>query len=161
MKKLLLLLLFIPLVSFGQDNNTNVTVKTEKKSVYQELAEQKGLDGIHYKGNGVYESIRINGSFTKPKKLIEQAKQIAIEYAKNKKGVAKIIEEKGVRYSPGVFPKGIVVFEIVNVDGSKVISSEEAKNKLIELKEFLDLGIITQEEFDKKAVSLKKILLGN
>ena len=66
-----------------------------------------------------------------------------------------------MRYSPGVFPKGIVVFEIVNVDGSKVISSEEAKNKLIELKEFLDLGIITQKEFDKKVESLKKILLGN
>ena len=29
------------------------------------------------------------------------------------------------------------------------------------LKEYLDLGIITQEEFDKKAVGLKKILLGD
>jgi hypothetical protein len=29
------------------------------------------------------------------------------------------------------------------------------------LKELLDLGIITQEEFDKKAVELKKIILGN
>ena len=38
---------------------------------------------------------------------------------------------------------------------------QDAKNKLIELKEYLDLGIITQDEFDKKAVSLKKILLGN
>jgi len=40
-------------------------------------------------------------------------------------------------------------------------SKEDAKNQLIELKGFLDLGIITQEEFDKKAESLKKILLGN
>ena len=32
---------------------------------------------------------------------------------------------------------------------------------MIELKEYLDLGIITKEEFDKKAVELKKILLGN
>ena len=38
---------------------------------------------------------------------------------------------------------------------------QDAKNKLIELKEYLDLGIITQEEFNTKAVSLKKILLGN
>ena len=29
------------------------------------------------------------------------------------------------------------------------------------VKECLDLGIITQEEFDKKADYLKKILLGN
>ena len=40
-------------------------------------------------------------------------------------------------------------------------SKDDAKKQLLELKEFLDLGIITQDEFDKKAVSLKKILLGN
>ena len=38
---------------------------------------------------------------------------------------------------------------------------DRAKKELIELKEYLDIGIITQEEFDKKAVFLKKILLGN
>ena len=41
------------------------------------------------------------------------------------------------------------------------ISKEDAKNKLLELKEYLDLGIITQDEFDEKAKPLKKILLGN
>ena len=38
---------------------------------------------------------------------------------------------------------------------------EDAKKKLMELKEYLDMGIITQEEFNNKAVFLKKILLGN
>ena len=42
-----------------------------------------------------------------------------------------------------------------------VISKEEAKKELVSLKEYLDLGIITQEEFDKKAVGFKKILLGD
>ena len=41
------------------------------------------------------------------------------------------------------------------------ITKEDAKKQLIELKEYLDLEIITQEEFNKKATSLKKILLGN
>ena len=41
-----------------------------------------------------------------------------------------------------------------------VFNKVDAKNKLIELKEYLDLGIITQDEFDKEAASLKKILLG-
>ena len=36
---------------------------------------------------------------------------------------------------------------------------EKAIKQLKELKELLDLGILTQEEFDKKAVSLKKIIL--
>ena len=41
------------------------------------------------------------------------------------------------------------------------ISKEDAKNKLLELKEYLDLGIITQDEFDEKAKPLKKILIGS
>ena len=39
------------------------------------------------------------------------------------------------------------------------LSIEHAKKKLIVLKEYLDLGIITQDEFDEKAKPLKKILL--
>ena len=53
------------------------------------------------------------------------------------------------------------LFEVFNKDGSLVLNKDDAKKQLIELKEYLDLGIITQEEFDKKAESLKKILLGN
>ena len=40
-------------------------------------------------------------------------------------------------------------------------SKEVAIDELKKLKELLDLGIITQGEFDNKAVSLKKIILGN
>ena len=38
------------------------------------------------------------------------------------------------------------------------MSPEEAKINLIKLKEYLDLGLITQSEYDFKAASLKKIL---
>ena len=41
------------------------------------------------------------------------------------------------------------------------MTKKDAKKQLLELKEYLDIGIITQQEFDKKAESLKKILLGN
>jgi len=41
------------------------------------------------------------------------------------------------------------------------LSIEDAKKKLIVLKEYLDLGIITQDEFDEKAKPLKEILLSN
>ena len=40
-------------------------------------------------------------------------------------------------------------------------AKEEAMLEVKRLKELLDLGIITQEEFDKKAGELKKIILGN
>lgn len=52
-------------------------------------------------------------------------------------------------------------FKVTNKDGSEVIFKSDAKKQLLELKEYLDLGIITQEEFDKKADYLKKILLGS
>jgi hypothetical protein len=47
------------------------------------------------------------------------------------------------------------------VNSNYIYGKQDAKKQLIELKEYLDLGIITQEEFNTKAVSLKKILLGN
>tara|TARA_Y100001954_G_scaffold234322_2_gene289565 strand:+ start:688 stop:1368 length:681 start_codon:yes stop_codon:yes gene_type:complete len=46
-------------------------------------------------------------------------------------------------------------------DEPKQMSKDEAKKELVSLKEYLDLGIINQEEFDNKAVAYKKILLGN
>ena len=47
------------------------------------------------------------------------------------------------------------------ITAEKNEAKENAKKELMELKGYLDLGIITQQEFDKKAESLKKILLGN
>ena len=47
------------------------------------------------------------------------------------------------------------------VTSDYTFNKEDAKKKLMELKEYLDMGIITQEEFNNKAVFLKKILLGN
>ena len=40
-------------------------------------------------------------------------------------------------------------------------NKNEAINEVKQLKELLDSGILTQEEFDKKAAELKKIILGN
>jgi len=41
----------------------------------------------------------------------------------------------------------------------KKITKDSARKELKELKELLDLGLLTQEEFDNKAVTLKKIIL--
>jgi len=52
-------------------------------------------------------------------------------------------------------------FKLKDSSGNLLITKDEAKKQLLELKEYLDLGIITQQEYDDKAASLKKILLGN
>ena len=44
-------------------------------------------------------------------------------------------------------------------NGNLVINKDDAKKKLIELKEYLDLGIISEEEFKNSSKQLKRILL--
>ena len=76
-------------------------------------------------------------------------------------------EKQNVAVAFGV-ARAEVIFKLFNKDGSiyrskevKQLEKDKAKKELLELKEFLDLGLITKEEFDSKSVSLKKILLGN
>ena len=80
----------------------------------------------------------------------------------------ELINKEERKAGIGIFPLVRHIYQLYNQDGSIYLTDEDntslkedAKNQLIELKGFLDLGIITQEEFDKKAESLKKILLGN
>ena len=156
MKKILLILLFIPLVSFGQDKNTvdlNVTTG---------YANQFKMRGMKNLGSGIYSVTQVGGSgFVSLKKLEKRARQEIVDFTTTNSFNYKIINIEKQKQSIGIFPKVIITFNIKNKDGSIVLTKDEAKKELIELKEFLDLGIITQEEFDKKAVSLKKILLGN
>jgi hypothetical protein len=161
MKKLILLLLFIPLVNFGQDVNLNV----DKKVEFTEKRDIKGGNGLNYQGSGLYTFTKLKkGSSYKPKHErismemeAELVKEIIKFTARNNYNYKIISVEKIGNYTIRL----IVTFKVFNKDGSLVINKNEAKKELLELKEYLDLGIITQEEFDTKAVSLKKILLGN
>ena len=54
-----------------------------------------------------------------------------------------------------------ITFKLMTKDGELLITKDDAKKQIFELKEFLDLGIITKEEFDDKVKPLKKILFGN
>ena len=48
-----------------------------------------------------------------------------------------------------------------NTNNNILSPKEEAINEVKQLKELLDSGILNQEEYDKKAAELKKIILGN
>jgi len=172
MKKLLLILLLSPLVSFGQNNNveqnSNVSVKIEgRKSNSEILAEGEGMSSL---GKGLYR-IQQTGT-TDLASYKKQAKKAISTIKSYSEGLGldyKIITQEK-RNAPVAFgvARAIIKFKLFNKDGSIYLTNEEnnslkedAKNQLIDLKGFLDIGIITQEEFDKKAESLKKILLGN
>ena len=51
------------------------------------------------------------------------------------------------------------IFRLKDSSGTLIITKEEAKKQLLDLKELLDLGLITQTEYDNKAQGLKRILL--
>ncbi len=59
------------------------------------------------------------------------------------------------------FSRTKVTFKVFNKDGTIAITKKDAKKQLLELKDNLNLGIITQEDFNNKSIALKKILLEN
>ena len=165
MKKLILLLLFIPLVSFGQDI-TNLSL--ERTPIYQ-----KKTEGVFYFKEGVFYAVSVaNSGFTSIKKMTRQAEEQMENFAKNNKykyELIKVDEEKG---GLGKYTTSINWYKVYELDGSLVSNKvneeavkEPSKNNAIEelkkLKELLDLDLITKEEFDKKSKELKKIILGS
>ena len=173
MKKLILLLLFIPLVCIGQDNNStnSTTIKVETNNMFVDAANRLAEgEGIFYKGKGIY-TIQQTGKTTMAsyRRQVKKALEKIKSYSSGLKLNYEIIntERNDVKISTGV-ARVLITFKLLNKDGTIPVNEldverdrDRAKKQLIELKEYLDLGIITQEEFDKKAVSLKKILLGN
>ena len=151
MKKVILLLLFIPLVSFGQNEKTvnkNITIGKAR------------TQGMSYLGDGVYIIKRKSVGFISKKGLERRIREQIKEITDSRQLNYEIINVD--KYSDSSLDPNVEIsFKLSTKDGTPLINKDEAKKQIIELKEFLDLGIITQEEFDTKAVSLKKILLGN
>ena len=165
MKKLILLLLFIPLVSFGQDDvniNLNTKALSSGDSAVLEFT-------IKYLNNGVYQhQKKAPTDFWSTKRTIKKAMEDIESFSKGMGMKYKIIstQTSKIRERGTIgLPFAKITFNLIDSNGNihipKGESKNQAKKELLELKEYLDLGIITQEEFDKKAESLKKILLGN
>ena len=174
MKKLLFLLFLSPLVLFGQTNQNNINVKTGNESISSKAIdrnqEMRDRKADNYLGDGVYEIIRIGRgriSQNKEKFMMEEltrdANQLVLEKgAENFEIIFKDFDPMIFGQQPALLN---IRLKLLDNEGNAKLeineTRDDAKSKLIELKEFLDLGIITQEEFDEKAAPLKKILLEN
>ena len=153
MKKLLIILLFIPLISFGQNDKTvNLNIKKERISNNR---------GYTYLGNGKY-SVEIKVFWGNEKKVIKKLLEKVQTIAKNLDANYKVLNNRTEKETVvSDYRYGVATFKLSTKDGTPLINKDEAKKQILELKEFLDLGIITKEEFVDKTTSLKKILLGN
>lgn len=101
--------------------------------------------------------------------MINKKLQILSKFTKDKNLDFKIIEEiiRDRRLNK-YLGKVTTTIETYNKNGTIAIKESDiekakskAKREIIELKKYLVLGIITQEDYDKKSKPLKKILLGN
>ena len=149
MKKLILLLFFVPFISFSQveqtiNLNTGVDAST---NVY----------GLKYQGNGRYYYARRGTTDLSTLNIQERKVKKAIaEFANGR--TYKIINTDRLKLRGGI-PYVKITFDLYDENGNLVINKDDAKKKLIELKEYLDLGIISEEEFKNSSKQLKRILL--
>ena len=158
----------------SQNNNTNVSVKNGNESVISKAIdrnkEMRDRKATNYLGEGIYELIRVGGGSIRKNKekymmeeLNEDVNQLVNQKgAKSFKIIFKDFDKMILLQQPALLNVKVQLLDDKgNPKLEKNESKEDAEKKLMELKEYLDSGIITQEEYDAKAVSLKKILLGN
>lgn len=170
MKNILLLLLFIPISIFGQDQTTIISTQPSMMSKGMDaLNEQKKSEGMFYEGEGKYIITKVgNSGFVSLKKLEKKCREAIKEFSNTNNYTSEVTNVQKFKQGIGVFPKVSISFIVRNSDGTPVVTSEEsagnkeaAKKELKDLKEYLDLGIITQEEYDEKLKKLRKIILSD
>ena len=180
MKKTFYLLLFSFVISNSysqinvQQNQTNVqtNINTQPSMMAKgmdALNEQKKLEGMFYLGNGQYTITKVGGSgFVSLKKLTKRCNEAIQEFADKNNYTYEITNVQEFKQSIGVFPKIKIDFNVKNYDGSlvqtkeeKAMAKEAAKKEILELKQYLELGVITQEEYDTKLEKLKKVILSD
>jgi hypothetical protein len=152
MKKLLLFLLLAPFLGNAQDVNSNINLN-------QTIGYAK-TQGLTYLGDGVYKIKKTSIGFQGKKGLEKDITKQIEELASRQELTYEIINVES--YMTGSLgPNVEISFKLKTKDGLTFVSKEEAKKDILRLKELLELGVINKEEFDSKASSLKKILLGN
>jgi hypothetical protein len=148
MKKLLLLLLLVPMVTFGQDD-LNINISSENTTANKA---------------GAFNSARMKEWTNMRDRRLQK-----YTYNPSKKTATKLYRANkviGLPLDAGISPihmkKWLPKINLAKkVVIKKKLTKDDAIKEVKDLKDLLNLGIITQEEFDKKAAELKKVILGN
>ena len=151
--------LFVMLVLFGSLSS----YAQQKTNIHQDIALGKvSVQGMTYLGDGIFVIKKKSDNFICKdyncieRKIKEQIRNIVF----GRRLKSKILNQK-YDFDSKLERFVELSFSLSTKDGTALIDKNEAKEKVLELKEFLDLGLITKEEFDAKVNPLKRILLGN
>lgn len=156
MKKTAVLFLFL----FGlfkvnaQENNTqNINLSVNR------FANQMS-QGVYDNKDGTITVVEVGGSgFVSLNRLRKRAQKSIIEYTTRHNLKYKYLTETTRKMTVGVFPKVARIYQVLNQNGSVLISKSIAISKIKEFKELLDMGVITKKEFDNSTKKYKKVLL--
>lgn len=147
----------------NMQNNISNSVNTSSSSMASELNRQRQAEGIISLGNASFQITKVGSNgFVGTKKLTQNAINQIKSFAQESSSNYEIINTESHKMSPGVLAKVIVTFKLINEDGTLKLSRDETisenKNKLSELKNFLEMGVINQAEYDEKSKIPKEIL---
>jgi hypothetical protein len=170
--KNILFLLILSTNAYSQSNvnnqTTSVDISGSKSAI--ELANTAAKEqGFYTLGNGQYKVVKVGGSgFVKLSTLKKRAEEQMQIFSNNNRLTYKVLNIEEQKQSIGVFPKVTITYQLFDSTGNVYMTKEDKEksrdaiiSELKKLKELLDLGIITQDEFDKKAALLKKSILDN
>lgn len=132
--------------------------KKEKKNAEREL--QKKEEGIKMLESGLHINIAIgDNKSTKLNKIEERCIQEIKVQSEIFDTDYEIIEIKHTEYNKRILARVEITFRLLNTEGLIIGSTiEELKSSLAELKELLDLGIFSEEEYNKSAEPIKETI---
>tara|TARA_B100001093_G_scaffold273276_1_gene261183 strand:- start:2402 stop:2872 length:471 start_codon:yes stop_codon:yes gene_type:complete len=150
---LLITLLICSQIGFSQvDVNIDKTISLDEEV-------NENYTPYEYISNGVYK-YRVEDRYRDDfKKRIETKFREFEEFIKTNNYTYDVISRETIDHynSNGYFET--FIFRLKDSLGNPLITKKEATKELIELKKLVDLGVLTKEEFDNKAKSLKAIIL--
>jgi hypothetical protein len=128
-------------------------INNSMSNVSSSTGGQSEAEGIISLGNASFQITKVGAnSLVGYKKLNRLATEEIESFAKKKLSNYEITNtEEG---SQSYWPRVILTFKLINEDGSLKLSRDEIlsenKKKLSELKDFLEMGVINQEEYDER-----------
>ena len=153
MKNILLIsaILFSTMLT-AQDININADVKSQDNS--------KGWldeEGVHIKDGKLFAIETSLNGFKGKKTQGKKLDKIVQDYVEKTGLKIEFQSESWRPPGPGVPSKLTKVFKVLNAKMTK----SQALAKFKELKEYLEMGLINKEEFDRESEKIKKLLIGN
>ena len=142
---LLSFLVFSSLSLFGQDNFNYQFGEDLRNSTYD----------INYLGESTYSVHKEAASgFVPLNRLYKRGISVIDEWTQSLNALYKVINVDNEKTAMGVTPKVTITFKLLRQDGSEWLTREDAITKLKKSKELLDLGVLTEAEFEKIRTTL-------